>query len=68
MMQLRSYPDQEAASRWLLETPLDKRPSATTSLLMEMFNLSAKQAVAAIRHANAVRYGIQPYGGADASS
>lgn len=67
-MELRSYPDEEAAVRWLLETPLDKRPSATTSLLMEMFHLSAKQAVSAIRRANAVRWGIKPYeGGANAS-
>lgn len=70
-MQLDAQPDLhiEEATRWLVETPLDKRPSATTSLLREMFGLSTKDAVAAIRHANEVRYGIKPYeGGADARS
>ena len=58
--------DVEDATRWLIETPLDKRPSASTSLLREMFGLSFKEAVSAIRHANEVRYGIKPYGGDDA--
>lgn len=71
MTQIDAEPDHhiEEATRWLVETPLDKRPTATTSLLREMFGLSTREAVAAIRHANEVRWGIKPFhGGADASS
>ena len=44
-------------------------PPTTSYPLKEMFSLSIKEAVAAIRRANSIRYGIQPYyGGGDASA
>jgi hypothetical protein len=39
----------ELATRWLIETPLERRPVATTALLREMFGLTDLQACDAIR-------------------
>ena len=69
-MQAELQPDAriESAVDWIITHPVEGRPRATTSVLKELFGLSAKDAVEAIRQANAVRYGLKRYGGADAGS
>lgn len=57
-----------AAVDWLVRVPVEKRVTATCSLLREMWGLKPLDAVEAIKRANAIRYGYQHEGGENATS